>query len=483
MNQQFNYFKYLLNAILLFAIILTTNAQLQNANWYFGNQAAIDFNDGNSSPTPVSNSAMNTIGTSASVSDYFGNLLFYTDGLTVWNMDHQIMSNGTGLYGSDTVSQSVVIVPNPDNGFEYYIFTNQGFDTGTNGLSYSIVDFSLNYGKGDVKPGHKNIQVLNVTSEKLTTIFNPIDRSYWVISFAPSINPALSDTFYAFKIDAAGVNLVNQSTFSFLPDVVSHTGGQMKISPDGTTLAMVHNTFNEISGIQSIENVFAIDFDMTTGIVSSMKSYALNDVLYCYGLEFSPDSDKIFVSSTHRTSDGAAESFIHQIWYRNADPLYIPEQIIAFSELTIYSLQSALDGNIYASNIAGELDLIANPNGISQEIDFEGDIINLTGVATKGLPQLVPYDYLPASRPDNTKKYSIIGNPFQDDLNIKFHTEEKYTTQLYDLFGKQVKNEDYNITNAGEIQKIATGNLSSGIYKLIIKDTFNNEYNVTVLKQ
>ena len=147
---------YCLSAFFFLAHSPNLYAQLQNANWYFGNQAGIDFNDGTSSPTTLSNSAMNAIGTSASVSDVFGDLLFYTDGLTVWNRDHNIMTNGTGLNGSTTVSQSVMIVPNPDNGDEYYIFTNQGFETGTNGLSYSVIDMTLDFGKGDVNQ-HKKI--------------------------------------------------------------------------------------------------------------------------------------------------------------------------------------------------------------------------------------------------------------------------------------------------------------------------------------
>ena len=137
------------------------------------------------------------------------------------------MTNGTGLYGSTTVSQSVMIVPNPDNGDEYYIFTNQGFETGTNGLSYSVVDMTLDFGKGDVKPAQKNIQVLNVTSEKFTAVFYPIDRTYWVIVLAPIVftDPYHTDTFYAYKVDGTGVNLVNQSTFILLPEVDGFTGG------------------------------------------------------------------------------------------------------------------------------------------------------------------------------------------------------------------------------------------------------------------
>jgi hypothetical protein len=429
---------------------------------------------------------MNTVSGSASVSDLFGDLLFYTNGKEVWTKNHQIMKGGTGLlFGNPVVCQPVVIIPNPDNLDKYYIFTNEAYEAGSHGLSYSVIDMSAQLGLGAVEEIGINEPVLTYSSEKLTSVFNPIDRSYWVISFAPSIDPTHSDTFYAFKIDAAGVNLVNQSTFSFLPEVVNHRGGQMKISPDGTSLAMVHNTVEEISGtIVGLENIFSFDFDMATGVVSTKRIYTLNDVLYCYGLEFSPDSDKFYISSTHRLSDGAAENFIHQIYYRNAPPLYIVNQTVAFSELAIYSLQLALDGNIYAANNAGDLDLLSNVNGLSQEVDFEGDIINLSGLATKGLPQLVPYDYLPGSKPSsNTKKYSVLGNPFQEDLNIKFHAENKYTTQLFDMYGKQVINEDYDITSVGETKNIETGNLSSGIYKLIIRDLYNKEYNATVLKK
>jgi len=51
------------------------------------------------------------------------------------------------------------------------------------------------------------------------------------------------------------------------------------------------------------------------------------------------------------------------------------------------------------------------------------------------------------------------------------------------MYGKQVINEDYDITSVGETKNIETGNLSSGIYKLIIRDLYNKEYNATVLKK
>ena len=79
------------------------------------------------------------MGGSASISDDDGNLLFYSNGINVWGSNHETIKNGTGLFGSTTVSQSVLILPNPSEEDVYYIFTNQGQETGSLGLHYSII--------------------------------------------------------------------------------------------------------------------------------------------------------------------------------------------------------------------------------------------------------------------------------------------------------------------------------------------------------
>ena len=94
---------------------------------------------------------METNGGSASISDNDGNLLFYTDGITVWNRNHEVMPNGTGLFGSNTVSQSVIIVPKEED--QYYIFSNQAHDLDSHGLSYSIVNMT---GDNDNSGGNDN---------------------------------------------------------------------------------------------------------------------------------------------------------------------------------------------------------------------------------------------------------------------------------------------------------------------------------------
>lgn len=68
--------------------------------WYFGDYAGIDFNG--STPVALTNSALFTYDCASAISDPAGNLLFYSNGVTVWNKTHQVMNNGTGLLGNQS---------------------------------------------------------------------------------------------------------------------------------------------------------------------------------------------------------------------------------------------------------------------------------------------------------------------------------------------------------------------------------------------
>ncbi len=115
MNSSDTGIKYFL--ITLFIIVSTcASAQLNNV-WYFGRKAGISFNapvTGQQIPYSISDGAMIADEGSSSVCDTSGNLLFYTNGLTVYNRNHQTMLNGTGLMGNISTDQSSIIVPHPE---------------------------------------------------------------------------------------------------------------------------------------------------------------------------------------------------------------------------------------------------------------------------------------------------------------------------------------------------------------------------------
>ena len=206
------YSKYFLFFLIL--IGSTTYSQNENTKWYFGNQAGLDFMT--NPPTALNNGSLNTNEGCASIADANGNLLFYTDGVTIWNKNHAVMANGTGLAGNPSSTQSGIIVKQPGNPNIYYVFTQWPI----NGLKYSIVDMNLAAGLGSVTIS--NISLSASTTEKLTAVKHCNGIDTWVITHMNG-----SNQFLAFLVTSAGVNPIAVIS----PIGTIHTGqiGYMKV--------------------------------------------------------------------------------------------------------------------------------------------------------------------------------------------------------------------------------------------------------------
>src|SRR5574337_1264567 len=143
-------------AIFLICICLGCSAQRDNV-WCFGDSAALDFSSGNPIPTF---SRCNSVEASASISDSSGHLIFYASGdennspwlTSVFNKNQDTLQNGTGLIGSTSSTNGLIIIPFPASNSKYYIFSTDGLSLYTN-----IIDMSLNNGSGAVI--QKNILV------------------------------------------------------------------------------------------------------------------------------------------------------------------------------------------------------------------------------------------------------------------------------------------------------------------------------------
>lgn len=381
---------YARQRFLLFIYLLSSTiamAQLENANWYFGIQTALNFNDGTSPPTLLTNSAMSTEWSSATISDDLGNLLFYTNGKSIWNASHQIMANGNNILGNTDISQDVVIVPIPGDPDKYYVFHNAGNEMGFTGVSYSIVDMTLNGGLGDVDTNEKNILIQSNPIIRMTTVLNPSDGSYWLLLFGASDNPIDSDTLYTYKIDATGVTLTNSSLFT-LPLAQSSEPfiyGQMKVSPDAQNLALVYNR-NDDDGkdIFNAQTIYLFDFDINTGIASNLNSsMVLSDNLYSYGVAFSPDSNLLYVSGTHKLSDLSTVGRIYQMDYRG-----MSGSTLLVDDLNpVYGIEIGIDQKLYAANATGNIHSIDAPNTFGVGAGFNSNAIDISGNGGREFPQ------------------------------------------------------------------------------------------------
>jgi len=178
-------------------------AQGETNNWYFGQGAGIKF-ENNGTVTALTDGKLDTFEGCSTISDSFGNLLFYTDGISVFNKNHDVMVNGNNLYGDPSSTQSAIIIPKPDNKDILFIFTvdTSAFEGDPNlGFNYSIVDMTQDNGNGAVI--EKNINLLDYCSEKITAVVKDcFEESIWVMVFssenANSEEPL--DTYYAFEV-------------------------------------------------------------------------------------------------------------------------------------------------------------------------------------------------------------------------------------------------------------------------------------------
>ena len=96
-------------------------SQKESYHWYYKGGEGLDFSNG--APTLITNGSISASEGTAAISDSLGNLLFYTDGVTIWNANHTQMPNGSGLLGNISTVQSAMIVPLPDSKNIYYVFT------------------------------------------------------------------------------------------------------------------------------------------------------------------------------------------------------------------------------------------------------------------------------------------------------------------------------------------------------------------------
>lgn len=308
-------------------------SQGENRIWTFGHHNGLNFN----APLPVFfQNSLESLEGCASMSDEAGNLLFYSNGNTVWNAAGVPMPNGSGIEGNGpsgmgdpgSSSQGVAIVHAPGYPNRYYLFTldaaeqinavYQGY------LRYSVIDMNLNGGTGDVVAGQKNITLDTAMSEKMTVV-RGAGCYYWLI-----VHHHNSATYRAFKISATGIGAAVSSTGSWTGD---YGAGQIKVSFDGTKIA----TCTSMTG----SGVEISSFDNATGMISNT---ILIDALPLMrtGTCFSPDNTKLYISASGNIAQYDLSSF------PNTGTIIASKTVIA-TGLQFSHLRNGPDGKIYVA--------------------------------------------------------------------------------------------------------------------------------------
>jgi PKD repeat protein len=315
----------------------------------------------------------------AAVSDKEGNLLFYTNGLMVWNKQHKIMRNGREIQGErgTTSTTQLLIVPMPKDPFLFYIFTI-GYQGGA--LKYSLVDMRLNNQLGEVIV--KDQFVYDSATEKLSVVEHSSGEELWLISHEYGtdvfrsflINENGLDTTYIESavgaVHARNVEYINGKRYANTNAI-----GYLKASPDGKSVA------SAVYGEMSVVELF--DFDKATGKVSHPRKLFENPAKGSYGLAFSPDGSKLYLSCVE-----SKELFQFNLEAGSTQEIISSIQLIS-SDVSA-ALQLGPDQKIYVvGTLLGEyLDRINNPNALGASCGFEKDAVYLKGSQVyAGLPE------------------------------------------------------------------------------------------------
>ncbi len=372
----------LLVFLLTFFINASLFAQNQNNQWRLGNGASIDFNV--TPPVSVAINQMTTQEGVASIADETtGALLFYTDGLTVWNANDQIMPNGTGLLGGILMKSSTtgaVIVPKPFSAGIYYIITIDEQSSGS-GIYYNEVDMSLNGGLGDIVAGKKNIFLYATGSEKLHAVPTSDACGFWLVSHD---NPG--NTFFSFKIISTGIQTT--PVLSTVGGSHGNGSGHLKINRQGNKLAI---------GNFLDSNVELYDFNNSTGVISNPVIWDfISTNPNIYGVEFSTNGSNLYISNFQSVYQFDITSGV-------AATIQATSTIVSIGIPPLNgptTLQLGPDGKIYVASL-GQIDVINFPNSVGTACGYQQNAIPLiAGSAGWGLPQFI---YNVASIPTDNK--------------------------------------------------------------------------------
>lgn len=421
--------------------------QKQGNIWYFGDHAGFDFSPGD--PVQITGGQTHYISCpgchaegSAVISDSSGTLLFYSDGAQVWNAQHTVMPNGNGLLSNASSTQSALILPRPNSDNIYYLFTVDDFHINAlqYGFRYSVVDICLGNALGDIVDTQKNILIVDSVAEKLAAVRHANGTDYWVL-----VHKWQSDAFLAYPLTMFGLGApVTSNVGSTHPIGMGGNAssiGQMKVSPDGTRLAIVNG-----NSTPSIFEYF--DFDASTGVVSNAVPLMPSSTWMYYGVAFSPDNTKLYVA----VSMNGNGVYQFDLSAGGGVPLAVSASMtqVAFTN-NYLGLQLGPNGKIYVArspflnNTA--VSVIHEPNNPGIACNYQDAAITLVGAyCSYSFPSFVDsYDYsTTVSECRNTAIDQIstwshpLVNPVSDHLFLQL-PQDVHTVVLYAAAGQRVR--------------------------------------------
>ena len=355
--------------ILLFFAVWHAQAQTGNV-WAFGQFDGIDFNV---EPPQLIETGLESYGGTGTMCDSMGRLLFYSDGIEVFNRNHTIMQNGGGLWGGNAGTQTALTLPT-DQSEEYVLFTNGTKDIRNPDsfyLGYSKVNMAQNNGLGAVTEKNKILFRSKRRYIGLTAVRHTNEQDIWVLTTTSR------DTICALLYD--GQSIVD-TVFSQIVPRPTRGSGRLKPSHDGKAVVAVYDDFDS-------SVVVLYTFDPLQGkivaeavLLEEKRRNRLDSTTYVqyqfFDVAFSPNDSLFYITDRGSTSANG---------YNTTHPIlqfqrYAPDIAQSAIPISKYgnnvtfghaAIELAPNGKIYASFLnAPYLSIIESPNEVGKDCNY-----------------------------------------------------------------------------------------------------------------
>jgi hypothetical protein len=417
--------------------------------------------------------------TNANIADSSGNLLFYTNGVTVADANGDTMQNGDGLnpswYNTQypeglNINQANLILPLPNSSNIFYLFHSTiDYPVQSTALHLYLSIIDMNIGLGAVISKNQSIINDTLNTGKITAVRHGNGRDWWVIC-----HRAFSDMYYKFLLTPTGLS------GPFTQNIGSNRSydvGQVCFSPDGSKFAY----------FSIITEMDVLDFDRCSGTFSNFTHIAINDSAFGRGVAFSPNSQFLYAPSTNyvyqfdvTAANIAATQTTVGVWDSS---MYSPPQGGPLLSLpALFNIaQLAPDGKIYIStgNSTFVLHEIDQPDSAGLACNFIPMGVQLPFYYFNSLPNHPNYflgrlvgsvcDSLTGiAEVENDFHFSLFPNPNNGKFSISYLLPQNKdgTLEIFDLTGSIIYKQ--NLPMWSTLQHILIPNLADGVYLIKI---------------
>ncbi|MBC6410173.1 MAG: gliding motility-associated C-terminal domain-containing protein [Ekhidna sp.] len=396
-KNQFSYVisvRIALKLVFVLSFVFLSSAQnITETRWYFGNATSNLVFDQNGRDVYLQNDQATPFGNAGAVTitdQFTGNLLFYTDGETVYDVSHNITPSGTGLSGNSSINVPVVACPVTGSPGQYYLITNSG-NTGVNEIQYTVVDANQ-VGNGSPRFPYGDVTTTNVgtgltnPSEGMLIIPSGNGELFWLIT-----QDRISFEVRVTQIDAGGVGATTNFNFTD-GSTPGFESARFAFNADSAQLVMAPITANR--------NLWLMDFDQATGALAfdrTLTGTGFDDGAGAsiYGVEWSPDGSKVYFS---RFGGTGTIGQVYQIDFN--DPTETVNPILPAPVFRSYGLKRAIDNRIYhlyQETDAGSpysLGRINRPDSTADLVDYQ-TIVFPDDFNAQQFPEFTPgYDFV-----------------------------------------------------------------------------------------